>query len=347
MQLKANFEPLGIGSMPFKDLNFCFQLIKETYELFPYWPQLPMINNYENMYIQYTEGMPQCKLNIEKGSVYMNLSELRDEDREEFYNAVLENNIDYFAISEKYSKGIYRFKELLENGYFNFEIIKGHVTGPVSFSLFITDENKRSLIYNDEARDMITELVAMKGKWQEKFFNENMIVFFDEPYMVSYGSAFFNMPEDVIVDMFNRCFSSISGLSGVHCCGNTDWSLMLKTNVNIINFDAYQYMDNFLIYAGDIKTFIEKGGYLAWGIIPTNEEIRDVSIEKLDKIFEKAVKKLTEAGINIERIIAQSFITPSCGTGSMLPEDAEKVFEVNKDFSEFLKDKYLTKCNIL
>ena len=342
MNLQGDLLPLGIGSMPFKDVKFCCETAFKYYENFPYWPQLPNLNNYENMYIQYAENLPGVVADIEKGSIYVDIDKVTDEDKEKFYSNVLEENLQYFEISNKFSTGIYTFKELIQNiDKGSYEILKGHVTGPVSFGLTLTDKNKKSLIYNDEFRDIVTELIAMKGRWQEYFIGENMIIFFDEPYMVSYGSAFFNMPEDIIVDMFNRCFDKIKGLSGIHCCGNTDWSLVLKTNVNIINFDAFLYMDNFLLYAEDIKKFIENKGFLAWGLIPTNEKIIEVTIKDLENIFNKAIKSLTKAGADRELIFKQSFITPSCGTGSMKEEDALKVFQMNKEFSEYLRDKYV------
>ena len=341
MTLKGNLLPLGIGSMPFDNISEAMEQVFENYKEFPYWPQLPNINNYENMYIQYCEGLPKCKLDIEKGSVHMTMNELENSDREKFYNNVIQNRAEYFKITEKFSKGLYALKNFLNKNNVEYYKLKGHVTGAVSFSLTITDENKKSLIYNDEARDMIVELIKMKAMWQEKFFNEDMIIFFDEPYMVSYGSAFFNMSEDVIIDMFNRCFSGVKGYSGIHCCGNTDWSLILKTDVNIINFDAFLYMDNFLIYADDIKKFLDRNGFLAWGIVPTNEQIRAVSIEEMENIFKKAFDKLTSCGVPSEKILLQSFITPSCGTGSMDSEDALKVLRTNKILSDRLREKYL------
>ena len=341
MQLKGNLEPLGIGSMPFRDIDFGIKQVFENYGNIPYWPQFPNINNFENMYIQYCEGLPSCKINIEKASVYMALNELSNEERENFYVKIIEKDIDAFKISEQYSKGIYALKEYLDKNSFDYKIIKGHVTGPVSFGLTVTDENKKSLIYNDEARDIVVELIKMKACWQESFFGQNMIIFFDEPYMVSYGSAFFNMPEDIIVEMFNRCFAEIKGFSGIHCCGNTDWSLILKTDVDIINFDAFMYMDNFLLYAEGIKKFLEKGGFLAWGIVPTNEKIREVSLKYMEDIFLKAVNVLEKNGISKDILISRSFITPSCGTGSMDENDALKVLETNKILSDYLKEKYL------
>jgi hypothetical protein len=340
MKLQGNLESLGIGSMPFANIDFGLGQVFENYKKIPYWPQLPNLNNFENMYIQYCEGLPACEINIEKASVYMALNKLSNSEREEFYNNVIQENVDAFEISEKFSIGIYALKKALAKGEIQYDILKGHVTGPVSFGLTVTDENKKSLIYNDEARDMIIELIAMKAAWQEKFFEQDMIIFFDEPYMVSYGSAFFNMPEDIIIDMFNRCFDKVKGFSGIHCCGNTDWSLVLKTNVDIINFDAFLYMDNFLLYAKDIKKFMENNGFLAWGLIPTNERITSVSFSELEKIFNRAISILTKEGVDRELIFSRSFITPSCGTGSMNDRDALKVFEINKNFSNYLKEKY-------
>ncbi len=339
--LRGDLNVLGIGSMPFTDINFSLSTIFENYKDYPYWPQLPNINNYENMYIQYAEGMPAIKIDIQKASIFVSRKELDNSKREEFYNNIIENNIDYFKISETFSKGIYELYKYIENNQITYEMLKGHVTGPVSFGLTVTDENKRSIIYDDELRDMVVSLINMKAKWQEKFFNEKMIIFFDEPYMVSYGSAFFNLPEEIIIDMFNRAFEGLNGYSGIHCCGNTDWSLILKTNVQIINFDAYQYMDNFLLYSEELKDFLEKGGFLAWGLVPTNEDINKISVEQLEAIFKKAIESLTLAGVEKELIFKQSFITPSCGTGSMKIEDAIKVFSTNKLLSEHLKEKYI------
>ena len=58
-------------------------------------------------------------------------------------------------------------------------------------------------------------------------------------------------------------------LAGVHVCANTDWSLLLDSQVDIINFDAYGYFDKFVLYGDLLKQFIASGRYLAWGLVPT------------------------------------------------------------------------------
>ncbi len=344
--LKANLLPLGIGSVPFTDLNETFKYIFENYSNIPYWPQFPKLNNYENMYIQFSEGLPCVNINIEKASIYVDTSSpLLMEEIEKFYEASMNpDKLDYFKISEKFATGLYKFatKEISS------KIVKGHITGPISFGLTITDENKKSIIYNTEFKDIIPTLIAKKAKWQENFLKNNLnlddiIIFFDEPYMVSYGSAFFNLPEEDVIDIFNVCFNEIDGIAGIHCCGNTDWSLVLKTDVKIINFDAFGYLDNFLLYKNEIKKYLEKNnGYLAWGLIPTDDEkINSVSFNQLKEMFDKTVDTLTKAGIERELIFERSFITPSCGTGSMIPENAKKVLKLNRKLSDYLRESCL------
>ena len=87
----------------------------------------------------------------------------------------------------------------------------------------------------------------LKAAWQEKELkkiSKKTIIFLDEPYMAAYGSSVaagaFSRPEK-IAEMIDEVFEGISGLKGIHCCGNTDWSVLLKTKLDILNFDAYNY----------------------------------------------------------------------------------------------------------
>ena len=87
----------------------------------------------------------------------------------------------------------------------------------------------------------------MKARWQIKMLkrlNPNVIIFIDEPYLVSIGSRYVNIPAGDVIRSLDEVFSAIreeGALSGVHCCGNTDWPLLLKRGVDILNFDAYNF----------------------------------------------------------------------------------------------------------
>jgi hypothetical protein len=49
------------------------------------------------------------------------------------------------------------------------------------------------------------------------------------------------------------------------------------------------------------------------------------------------IRQVAALGIPEEKIIAQSFVTPSCGTGSLDPASATRVLELTKAVSEKIR----------
>jgi hypothetical protein len=131
-----------------------------------------------------------------------------------------------------------------------------------------------------------------------------------------------------------------NGISGIHCCGNTEWSILIDAGVDIVNFDAFEYGETIAMYSEAVKKHLEGGGMLAWGIVPTSKAIREQTVDSIINHFEKMMDNLASKGIDKQLIIEHAIITPSCGTGSMEPEDAEKVFEMTNQLSLAMKEKY-------
>ena len=57
-------------------------------------------------------------------------------------------------------------------------------------------------------------------------------------------------------------------------------------------------------------------------------------------LLETLMEKLASCGIDKQLIVEQSIITPSCGTGSLTPEEAELVYDRLSALSSFMKEKY-------
>ena len=142
------------------------------------------------------------------------------------------------------------------------------------------------------------------------------------------------------MEMLDEVFSVVQGLSGVHCCGNTDWSLLLQTSVDVLNFDAFEYVNNLFLYHEDLYRFIERGGCLAWGIVPTSEAILSESAESLFRQFTSQVEKLVAMGFSCDVLLAQSFITPSCGCGSLPVPWTERILRVTNELSSMIRQHY-------
>ena len=130
------------------------------------------------------------------------------------------------------------------------------------------------------------------------------------------------------------------GLAGIHCCGNTEWSILVDAGVDILNFDAFGFGETIAMYPQAVKALLERGGAIAWGVVPTSPAIREQPADKLVAHFEKMADNLAAKGVAKQMLIEQAIITPSCGTGSLEVSDAEKVFSTLRAVSESLRNKY-------
>jgi methionine synthase II (cobalamin-independent) len=340
-KIELNCLPTIIGSMPHTDPRKACSLIIRYLKDIPAWPQLPRRSFLENMYVQYSEGFPGAV--IDGNRIYVDTAKDYTKPLEELYAAYLENNADKFPISREYAAGLYAF---LEQSNLSPLAVKGHVTGPLSWGLTVTDENKRAVLYHEVLGDAIPKLLRLKAAWQEKELkkiSKKTITFVDEPYMSAYGSSVaagaFARPEK-IAEMINEVFEGISGLKGIHCCGNTDWSVLLKTKLDILNFDAYNYAQSISLYPDEIKKFISRGGCIAWGIAPNSAEaLTKETVASLRDRLEEAMAPFTRNGIRFKDLVAQGLLTPSCTLASLSEEGAEQALKLLTELSAEMRKK--------
>ena len=339
---------IAIGSLPQVEVESTLDLITASLPEAPFWPQLPNRSFLESMYVQYGEGLPGAVIDSVGERFYVDPERVGFADElAVFYEAVMAGDLDSFAISKERSVGLWQGVEALALRYRDKTplLIKGHVTGPVSFGLGVTDTAKRSIIYDETLIDVVVKHINMKARWQEVFLARAFpgvptLTFFDEPYMVSFGTAFCTLSREVVRALLNEVSSGLNGLTGVHCCGNTDWSLLLDTQVDLLNFDAYEYGDNLLLYQNELEKFILAGGYLAWGVVPTSAAIDNEDEESLFTHLMAQVKRLSSSRLPLEKILARSFVSPSCGAGSLTPARALRAFELTRKLSERLRVHY-------
>ena len=253
-----------------------------------------------------------------------------------------------FQITPEYSKGIYALESVLQAQGGKRPYVKVQTTGPMSFGLTIVDENKRAIFYNPEFVDVVVKALSMKCRWQIRKFQpyaEQIICFIDEPILSAFGSStYVSVSRDDVVAKLNEVVEAVhaeGALAGVHCCGNTEWSILMDAGVDIVNFDAFDFGDTIALYPQAVKAHLEAGKVLAWGVVPTNSaKIQQQTVESLIAKFDEGVDNLAKAaGISRELIIQQAIVTPSCGTGSLPVADAELVFSLLGQLSTALQQR--------
>lgn len=338
----------GIGSFPHTDARAACDLILNTIPEVPVWPQLSKIDFREQMEIQYSEGLPCVVFDETKHRIYFNTSGDYTCDLERFYENYIEENLDYFKISPEFARGLYEMEKILSKKKLSsIKYFKTQVTGPITFGLSIVDENKRAIYYDEMFRDAVVKGITMKTKWLLKKFKSlgySQICFIDEPILSAFGSStYVSVQRSDVVDYLREVIEAIheeDALAGIHCCGNTEWTILIDAGVDIISFDAYEFGETIGYYPKQTKEFLEKEGAIAWGIVPTSDKINQETSESLVMQLENKIDSLANKGIDKTLIWERCLITPSCGTGSLSVELSEKVFKQLSKVRNALRAKF-------
>ena len=342
MEFQDPFITTGIGSFPHRDEKEVFRLIFQNFPEIPFWPQLPKRSFLEGMVVQYSEGFPSLRWNEKEQRVWVDTSHGFDKEIEKFYQYLEGSDLKPFEITIDFAKGLRILKDLTSRDHRKeIKYIKGQIAGPITFGLALTDLEGKSIFYDPTLRDILIKHLSTKARWMEKRFNDLFpgiptIIFFDEPSLSSFGSAFSGLNREDVVHSLNECFEAVKGFRGVHCCGNTDWSVLLSTNLNILSFDAYGYLKTLSLYPKDLKAFLERGGILAWGIVPTSEAILKEDAQSLVRRFREGIETLNKKGID-PILLQRAIITPSCGTASLPIPLAERVCQLTAEVSRRLR----------
>jgi methionine synthase II (cobalamin-independent) len=207
----------------------------------------------------------------------------------------------------------------------------------------VGDQNRKPVLYDDILAEAVAKHLRLKATWMEQKLRklaDQTILMVDEPYMSSFGSAFVSLNRDQAVALMEEVMAGIEGLKGMHCCGNTDWSLMLSTTANILSLDAYEYAESLALYPDEVGAFIGRGGMIGWGIVPASDQALDETVDGLVERFDRAVGLLTAKGLKQDDLLAAALIMPSCGCGSLAVETAEQVLVLTGAVAKALQERY-------
>ena len=330
--------PTAIGSMPHVNPDEACSTVMKYLPDIPVWPQLPGRSPKENMVIQFSEGFPGVVVNGDK--IHIEPSADFESELEQIHIDCEQDNAHKYGISTDYAAGLYAFLSKATGS----KLVKGQITGPITWGLRVTGQDGLGILYDDTLAETAAKFLRLKASWQENILREispDTIIFVDEPYLVSLGSVFTPIPEEKVPVLLEEVLKGIKGIKGLHCCGNTNWSVLLDTEIDILHFDAYNYASSLSTYSDKVKSFLKRGGSIAWGIVPNEEEaLAKESLPGLRDRLEEAMAPFTRDGVKFRQIIAQGLITPSCSLASLSLEAASQALELTAKLSHDLRSRY-------
>lgn len=305
---ESNCRTTAMGIMPHTGVDTAIELALSLD--IPFWPQLPKVSFYEDMYVQSSQNFPGIVVEPETQRVVFDNARFGEELAG--YSERI-GDPETFSLSGEYSAVYHRFLERDLSGY---QAIRGQLTGPVSFGFKIVDENARPIIYNEEIRDILFDFIQRKvntqcQELQQK--NRNAFVWLDEPGL---GWVFNSMSGYNDVQAKRDYLDFMNGLKGpkaLHLCANVNLPYLLDLGVEILSFDAYQIQTMPKEYAVAVAKYLNNGGVICWGIVPTDStNLGRESPQTLSKLltgYWEAVSRHT--GLTPRQIARQSMLAPA------------------------------------
>ncbi len=338
MTIPGNLQTTAMAVMPHKDTDRALDLAL-TMDI-PFWPQLPHVSYTEDMYVQAAEHFPGILLDMENQTLRFSMEKFINEFEETMAHF---DEPEYFDISKEYSVVYHRF---LEMDLSDRPAIRGQLEGPISFGFNILDQDKRPILFEDTVRSFMLEFMSKRINVQLerlKQTNSNAFMFVDEPGLQFLFSALSGYDSTKAKSDMEDFFVMVQRPRGIHLCGNPDWDFLLNLDLDILSLDTYQNGEIFASYSKSIKRFLDRGGIIVWGVVPTNfEPFEAENINTLEARLTEVWGFLIDKGIDREFLISRSLISPAtcCLVNPDGEKTVEKAFKVVTELSQRLRDKY-------
>jgi hypothetical protein len=306
----------------------------------PFWPQLPNYSYYEDMYVQASEHFPGICLDLKNRKLSFSTEKFIAELEETLAHF---EEPDYFDVSPDYSV-VYR--QFLGLNLGDRPAIRGQLEGPISFGFNVLDENERPILFNDTVRPFMLEFMARRINVQLQKLKErnvNAFMFVDEPGMQFLFSALAGYGDIKAKADLDQFFAMVERPRGIHLCGNPDWDFLLGLDLDVLSLDIYTNAEIFAAYATSIRKFLDRGGTIVWGIVPTGvEAFEKENYQSLVTQLENVWHVLRGKGIDFDLLLSRSLLSPAtcCLINPDREKTVEKAFEQIREISRRMREKY-------
>jgi hypothetical protein len=329
----------GVGALPHTDPVLACSDVLDIFPQFPYVPTLPDRGQLESIVFNDSEQLPGRIIKDDR--LFFDSATDQTEAMEKVYMDYVEGNYASYGLQKEYASG---FIEMMSRTISRAKVLKCQVTGPVTFGMQVVDADKRPIYYDAQLADVLSKMIALKARWCEREMRKRTgvtetLVVLNEPYLASLGSSVVPVDKETVRAGWEDIAALIEGGLGIHCCSNTDWEFVLGLNPSAVSIDAYATAKEFLLYADSIVAYMERGGVVAWGIVPSEYKI--FANETTNSLYERYLAVRTRFCTCMpERLFdAQSLITPSCGIRFSDRNGALAIMKTAAEISRRIRDK--------
>lgn len=213
--------------------------------------------------------------------------------------------------------------------------IKLQLTGPVTLGIALhsvgVPTSRAFAVAGAAVRARARALVAAA---RETAPMAPLVVFVDEPGLTAAMHPDFPLDPNRTIDLVSSALATLEhhAITGVHCCGLADWKVVLQAGPQILSLPvAMGAVD----HAGALSAFLERGGWVAWGAVPTVGPV-GATPERLWHQLSAEWCGLTQGGCDPVLLRDQAIVTPACGLGLHGEPQAGLVLDLTSEIAHRL-----------
>jgi methionine synthase II (cobalamin-independent) len=283
----------GVGSLPHTDAASAVEFVMDTASL-PYVPQLPEHDEAEGMIAQWSAGL--CT---------------------------------HAATSDDGPAGFGGARELLARHGPVLRDLKTQATGPVTLAVALVNRgHDPATVWDCVVPGLIDLIRAHLGEIAAGAPGSAVTVILDEPSLVAFGPG-----PAVPAEARSRAMEAIRDVIGalhvpvgVHCCADTDWSLVTESGPSVISWDLAELGSGFHQSLEALADAIATGTQIAWGVVPVTGAALPAA-ETIAGRYRAALAELVVAGAPVQPMREDAWATPACGLVGLTVGQAERVMD--------------------
>lgn len=162
-----------------------------------------------------------------------------------------------------------------------------------------------------------------------------LVVFVDEPGLTAAMQRGFPLDPNRTIDLVSSALAALEphAITGLHCCGLADWRVVLQTGPQILSVPVGM---GAVEHGGAISAFLERGGWVAWGAVPTSGPLGATP----DRLWERLSAEwcgLTQAGCDPVLLREQALVSPACGLATHGDAQADLVVTLTNQIARRLE----------
>jgi hypothetical protein len=216
--------------------------------------------------------------------------------------------------------------------------VKWQFVGPVTLGVALHRAGLGiDLAFDVALRAVRAHLAHLASAISRTLPNSPQMMFLDEPWLADLMLPDFPIPPDRAIDLMSSGMAVLGNdtIVGLHCCDNVDLATLLATGPRAISIPVG---DGLLDWAGYLARFLDDGGVIAWGVIPSDGPL-PASSERYWRALSDLWCSLVQRGCDPVKLRRQSLVSPTCGLGSHSVPVARRIAELTTEVGMRVRDQ--------